>query len=244
LTITRQTSLITPPPVVEPTDDVPWADFLEESFEWTQGEHVTICAPTGWGKTTLGLGLLPKRQHVAILATKPWDETLEGLRKDGYRIIDQWPPLAIPSQRRVIYWPDVRDPRNLAKQREAMRGVLTDIYRCGGWTVFLDELDYFCNYLKLSPLVELLWRQGRALNVSVVGGTQRPAFVPLLAYDQATHLFVGRDNDEVNLRRYSGMSGGAKAYRGTVTTAITGLNRHEFLYLNARREGFVKTKVA
>ena len=239
----RQTAMFDAPEVT-PSTFVSWNDFLWEDFDWKQGEHVTICAPTGWGKTTLGLGLLPKREHVAILATKPWDSTLEGLRSEGYRIIDSWPPMPVPSQRRVIYWPDVRDPKNLAKQRDAMKEVLLDIYRCGGWTVFLDELDYFCNYLKLAPLVELLWRQGRALNVSVVGGTQRPAFVPLLAYDQATHLFVGRDNDDVNLRRYSSMSGGGKPYQQSVRAAITGLDRHEFLYLNSRREGFVGTKVA
>lgn len=226
------------------TTFVPWDEFLAMECDWEQGEHVTICAPTGWGKTTLGLALLPKREYPLVLGTKPEDETLEALKAEGYRVVEKLPLPPPEIYPRVIFWPSIDNVKHVPAQKAAMRDALMDVYHRGGYTVFIDELDYICNFLGLKPLVELLWRQGRSLGVSVVGGTQRPAFIPLLAYDQATHLFIGRDNDDVNVKRYSRIAGGGKRGKRDVEEAIASLPRHHFLYLNARGEGErITTKV-
>lgn len=179
-----------------------------------------------------------------ILATKPRDVTLDPLIQQGYRIVRTLPLPPPEMYQRIIFWPRVDTADKMSTQRDAFRDVLLQVYEVGGWTVYVDELDYVCNYLKLAPLVELLWRQGRSLGITVVGGTQRPAFIPLLAYDQATHLFIGRDNDDVNIRRYASISGGGKDYQRNVKQAVRALREHEFMYLAARKEGFVTTKVS
>jgi hypothetical protein len=241
--VSKRPSLFDSTAVYE-TDRLDWEPFMRDAFPWEQGEHVTVVAPTGWGKTTLGLGILPMREYTLILATKPRDATLEPLIRGGYKVVRKLPLPPIEMYSNVIFWPEIGRAAKLSQQKAEMRKLLMDVYETGGWTVYVDELDYLCNYLKLSPLVELLWRQGRSLGISVVGGTQRPAFIPLLAYDQATHLFVGRDNDDVNLRRYASIAGGGKDYQREVRSAVAALREHEFLYLSARKEGFVTTKVA
>jgi energy-coupling factor transporter ATP-binding protein EcfA2 len=225
-------------------DNLDWDTFMEDGFPWEQGEHVTIVAPTGWGKTTLGLGILPHREYSIVLATKPRDSTLSPLLKEGYKIVEKLPLPPIELYPRIIFWPRIEKAAHMAQQKDEFRKLLMNVYEVGGWSVYVDELDYICNYLKLSPLVELLWRQGRSLGISVIGGTQRPAFIPLLAYDQATHLFIGRDNDDVNISRYASIAGGGKPYKAAVKNAISALREHEFLYVSARREGFVTTKVS
>jgi hypothetical protein len=221
---------------------VEWGAFLAD-WDWRQGEHVTIAAPTGWGKTHLGLALLPYRKYVVVFANKPKDDTMQALTKQGFKVVTEWKP--VPEVHpRVILWPPVKRLNGYLGQKVTFQEALTRIYEQGSWCVYFDELDYICNVLKLSPLVELLWRQGRSLGVSVVGGTQRPAFIPLLAYDQASHLFIGRDNDEVNARRYASIAGGGKARVRQVMAVIQSLPKHHFLYISSRTENMVITKVS
>lgn len=243
--VNQGTLLETPRASVDEATFVPWDEFTAHVFDWEQGEHVTILAPTGWGKTTLGLAVLPKREYVIALGTKPEDDTLDGLVKAGYKKVSKLPLPPARIAPRVVYWPPIERANDIPAQRDAIRDALLEVYHRGGFTVFIDELDYVCNFLKLKPLVELLWRQGRSLGVSVVGGTQRPAFIPLLAYDQATHLFIGRDNDDRNVKRYASMAGIGKRGKRSVEEAVGKLPRHTFLYHNSRagEGGIITTRV-
>jgi hypothetical protein len=58
--------------------------------------------------------------------------------------------------------------------------------------------------------LKFLLQQGRSAGISVVAMTQRPAFIPLAFYDQATHLFVWRDNDLRNRQRIGELAGNAR----------------------------------
>lgn len=217
-------------------DFVPW-EYMPSVMEWQQGEHITIIGPTGQGKTTLARQLLPLRTWKLILATKPHDATLERrIKEEGWRRIEEWPPHS--SWRNVILWPDVRGG-NTAKQREAINEALKSVYDSGGWTVLIDELWHVTNVLKLERMVQLLLMQGRSLNVSVVVGAQRPAHVPLVVYDQATHLFLFGDKDEANVRRMGGLG---YFSRKEIMQEISTLRRHEALYLNTRTGTMARTK--
>lgn len=216
------------------TGFVEWAEF-HRYFQrsWHQGEHVSYIGPTGSGKTTLALAILPIRRYVLALATKPKDATMDRLhRADRWPIIKDWPPRRLaPSATRVILWPPFRSPADVANQQVVMHRAITEAFTAGGWTIFADELFYLCKYLGLQRTLEMVWTQGRSVGITLVGGTQRPAHVPLLAYDQATHLFFWRDNDETNLRRISGLGGlNSQAIRRTVAA----LPKHHALYLNTR----------
>jgi hypothetical protein len=218
-----------------------WDDFLTEAFVWHQGEHVSAIGPTGSGKTTLILAILHRRAYVCALATKPADKTMVGLIRRGYRRITQWPPppRGIARQLRIVLWPPFKHPDDVANQRYQIDRALRAMFVAGSWTIFADEIYYLCKFLGLTKLLELIWTQGRSLGISLVGGTQRPAFVPLLMYSSATHLFFWRDNDEVNLKRIGGLGGkSAKLIRETVAS----LPKHTCLYLNTRTGQMVITK--
>jgi hypothetical protein len=99
------------------------------------------------------------------------------------------------------------------------------------WAINADEVSYIGNDLRLEPLLKLIWQQGRAIGLSLVAGTQRPVHVPLLIYDQSTHLFFFRDNDETNLRRIGGI-GWLNARE--IREAVARLPKYYFLYVNTR----------
>jgi hypothetical protein len=218
---------------------VPWAEFARR-FVWYQGEHVTLVGPTGAGKTTLALELLKRRRWRAILATKPKDDTLRGLEADGYTILREWPPPAFAE--RVVLWPAIDRREFKLRQRAVFRRALDSIYEAGAWAIYADELTYMIQTLRLGPAFVDLWQQGRSLGVSLVASMQRPAWVPLAAYSQASHLFFWRANDERDLRTIGGIGFADSRRIREIVAALPGPveagwdvdEAYAFLYINAR----------
>lgn len=220
-------------------ENVDWSTF-QDRFLWYQGEHVSLIGPTGGGKSTLALALLERRKRSVILATKPRDATLsEFLRKHReYKRLAKWE--YDPDKRRVMLWPPIAKPEDMAVQARAMAHAMGWIYRHGGWCVLADELRYLVKNLKLQRYLDLFWLQGRSLGISLVATTQRPAWVPVEMYDQATHLFFWKDNDERNLARIGGLGAlNSKLVRQHVQM----LNKHDVLYVNTRNDTLLTTRM-
>lgn len=204
-----------------------WDEFLKR-MDWRQGEHVTIIGPTGQGKTTLARALLPAREYCIIVATKPKDKVLNALRRKGWHVITEWPPEA--HMTKVILWPRTKRGDTTGQKKE-IETALISAYEAGGWCILIDELRHVTDFLKLKDQIEILWQQGRSLNVSLVTCNQRPSHIPLLAYDQATHLFLYGDKDETNIKRMGGLGYWDKK---EIMEAVSQLPRYSFLYLNTR----------
>lgn len=210
-------------------ETVGWDDHVSR-WDWQQGEHVTLIGPTGCGKTHLTRAILPRREYVVFVATKPRDPIIDQLEDDGFHVASRWNPA---NHDRIVLHPVRR--RSAAEDRRNARdeigAMLDDLYVQGGWTVVLDELRYVTGNLGMSEAVELLWLQGRSLGVTVVSGAQRPRHVPLAAYSQARHLYVWRTRDRQDLGRLAEFSGELNPMQ--LGSAVSALPDHACLYANA-----------
>jgi hypothetical protein len=210
-------------------------------FDFRQGEHVTLIGHTGSGKTTLSRFIMAKRRWVVFCATKPADSTASDLVKhEGYTKRERWPPS--PLDERVVLWPKITSMDHAIGQRAEFGSMLRDIYGRGSWCVNLDEIEYLTDFpLHLEPEIKLLLRQGRALKVSIIGGTQRPRHIPLVFYDQATHVFIWHDNDQDNLRRLRELGG--RVDRRILEAIVRNLRHHEFVYVHTRSGLMLRSSV-
>lgn len=213
-----------------------WTDFLSE-FQWWQGEHLTLIGPTKSGKTTLGRELLRRARaerthpYQIITATKRRDEILDTFKPEGFVKMPRWEIHDAEVFPKAMLAPPLKSASEKGKQADALREAMTFIYQQGGWLVFLDELKHIAGYLKLEPEVELLLHQGRSAGITVVSAVQRPRHVPLMAYDQADHIFMWESRDR-NIRKRLAEIGG-KVDPDLIEYGLRRLpSRHSFLYIN------------
>ena len=211
---------------------VPWHEHLA-GLNWRQGEHVALIGPTGQGKTTLALQLIERRLYRVIIATKPKDRTLDGLRRSGYVTIPSWPP-PNDTTRRVILWPRWRTPLDTPRQKRTIAQAIHAIFRAGSWCVFADDVQYLTDQLGLRRELKTLWLQARALDVSLVAATQRPVWVPREMFTQSSHIYLWRANDAEDLRAIAGLgSHDSKRIRSIVAQ----LPPFHVLYVDTRAGG-------
>jgi hypothetical protein len=230
-------------------EEVSYTDFWDR-FNWLQGQHITLVGTTGCGKTTLELELMGEREYVIFLGTKEQDETQDELGPLGFRIANDPSDICLDVSHRWVLHPGGPRKRETApeermRHREYYREALTCVYHQTAWAVVIDEGRYICDYLGLKDEVQRLYSQGRSQYNSVVMGTQRPAWVPLEAFDQASHLFFFKDNDLKNINRIAELAG---LDRRAVQQAVPDLESTEeeggqFLYYNTRTDDMLISKV-
>lgn len=188
----------------------------------------------------MALALLPIRRYIVGFCVKGKDETMErAIRELGFWRQRKFLPDVAD---RIALWPRVMGAgqNHRADQEAEFRRAIDTIFRMGGWCVWLDEVSYLSDTLRLDSELKFLLQQGRSSHITVVGATQRPAFIPLAFYDAPTHLFFWRDNDHRNLKRLGELAGNASRQ---VQQEVAGLRDYEVLYLN-RDTGFrVRTTV-
>lgn len=173
-----------------------WLEQFER--EWHQGEHVVILGPTGSGKTFFVHQLLDTRSHVAVLAVKPRDDTLERFKqgerygRSKYKVIKKWPPDY--GYKKVVYWEKPKGLDKLREQAIAIHSALDRMYREGGWTIYVDEAGYVAGTLGLGRALGVLLNQGRSSKISMVITVTRPtsviARVPKEAFSQPRHKLI------------------------------------------------------
>lgn len=218
---------------------IPW-DVFAPQLTWRQGEHVGLIGPTGQGKTTLLMALLPMRTYVTVLATKPYDPVMDELiHAGGYVKFDRWPTVPPARAPRRIIWPDATNIDAEDTQKTVFRDTYAHVYRRGGWTLVVDEGYIMADVLGLKKEMRAMWTQGRSLNISHVVATQRPAWVPVEMYDSTTHLFFWKTAEERALKRLSDL-GAANAI--LVKYIVQRLEKFQCLYINTRTGKMARTR--
>jgi energy-coupling factor transporter ATP-binding protein EcfA2 len=251
---------------------LPWPDFRGAFADaWEQGlaqggQHVTVLGPTGTGKSTLLIALTdlvaeasPKIGTI-VLVTKRADRVLAGMQQRGWRVVrdaSRRPEISYvkteahgrvihPNSRRLIYWPTVSGgiKGSKAQQASAIRRVLDWAYAVGGWNIVADELLWLSDELRLGPELAAIWSQGRSSAISLLGGSQRPAWVPRLAYSSAEYLFEFNTNDKTDLDRLGDIGGGLDKLE--LRRTIQQLRRYEFAMIAPREPPpiIIRSKVA
>jgi hypothetical protein len=211
-----------------------WQDFLT-FMDWGQGEHVTLIGHTGSGKTELSVKLLEQRRYVVFLGTKSQDSTQTALKGMGYRVVNDSTGIEVDVAPHIIVRPDFNKKLSAKEvkvdHQELFRETIMRVYRQGGWTLDIDETRYITEFLGLRDECMLCWLQGRSKDISVLAATQRPRFVPLEAYDSASHLFFWRSTDLENVKRVGELAG---INREVVTRIVARLPKHDVLYVDTR----------
>jgi len=238
-------------PPDETAPEVEWNDFYDYVFEWPQDEHLAVIGPTGQGKSNLLHWALKKRRYVVIFGTKPKDGMYQNMLDSGdYKRIEEWPPrkrrwyggsrLVTPDEMpRRLLWPDATSLNSEPAQKREFSKALNDIYVQGGWCAVWDDYWYITNVLDMLHDSKKMLMNARSNDIPFVVATQRPAGQRNVElFDQSTHLFFARDNDERNLKTIGGVG-----YLDSrlIQAHVAHLEPYQFLYVNTRNGYMYRT---
>jgi energy-coupling factor transporter ATP-binding protein EcfA2 len=219
---------------------IPWDVFCRKVFQWKLDEHVALIGPTGLGKTTLLLNILPLHPYVVVFATKPRDRTMNALiEHGGYTRIERWTSMDADQFPCRVLWPDASQLDSDRLQKEVFHDAFQKIYREGHWTVALDELWYIDNVLGLERDIKMYLLQARSLGISLVAAFQRPAWVPKDIYSSCTHVMFWRTNDEDDVKTIGGI-GSLSAH--LIRYMVSTLDPFQVLYINTRTGAMARTR--
>ena len=192
-------------------DGLAWDDFQKYfSKAWEPGQHISIIAPTGVGKTTLAGGLLQLRRYVLVGDPKGGDTTLNHL---FLRRLNEWPGEKGMTKRldvddregkpsRYVIGPKAKRQEDWPKLRSAISEMLNGSFDMGGWTVYIDELQLVTDrrMMNLSGPIARMLVSARSKGLSLVSSFQAPSWVPTEALRQPTWIMAShtRDRDVVD----------------------------------------------
>ncbi|HLI23352.1 MAG TPA: hypothetical protein VKU91_00230 [Acidimicrobiales bacterium] len=232
-------------PQVEAMD---WDAFIRLlRREWAPGEHMSIVAPTGEGKTTVVTSILTEVGHKWELALDPkgGDSTLAAL--DWPRISGLPPPKRWHEFWRRDIYQDMAEGRpfraivgnvtytvdDVIRLRSELGRTLDDVFAQGGWTVAIDEFQILADkrLMDLGAEAERLLIAARDKGVRLVMLFQAPRWVPRASQDQTKWNLVGLTRDKDVVERLAEMLGRSRA---EIQGAISGLGARPYSWLCAR----------
>ena len=217
-------------------------EFLPHmKVHWEPGQHFSLSALTGAGKSTFMGGILGHcRRFVLALDIKGGDEILESL---GWERLESWPGERAMAKKvaknekdkkpsRYVVGPHVMRvadrPRRLATIKRALDGA----FDMGGWTIYVDELQVATDRRMMAldaELAELLVSARQPKRITVATSFQAPSWVITEAVRQPVWFGVSQTRDEAVVQRLAEVMG--KDWH-ELLGAMRGLDPHCFLVVN------------
>ena len=213
-------------------EHVGWDSFLAKFRKrWQQGEHVFINGQTGSGKTELLLRILELRTYSTVLVTKPRDPIFKSPFAKGYARMTKFEPTA--RHKRILLSAPNGDSTQaqVGSQTELFEKALNKMYHQRGWAIGVDETLWIANRLKLGNLIGDASFMGRALGISVVAATQRPAHIPVIIPQSASHAFLGKTGRKSDLKTLAELGGDPNATERAIKSLR---DQHDFVYVDTQ----------
>lgn len=222
----------------------PWEEVRPELMSrWDQGQAFTIIGRNGRGKTTLMIELADARVEerggsVCLIGSKARDATL---RETGWPIIRAWPPPYSARQgRRVILWPPYGRASTMRQTvRPRLVHALDEMMEEGAWTIGIDELSRLGEQLGMNHLLNEFWQGGRSSQMTVIGATQRPAWLARSSLSEAWWVACFQLNDLEDRTRAAEVMGDRYRWRDVIAQ----LRGYEFLLVNTLTQQGVVTQL-
>ena len=215
---------------------VPWSTvYVELAREWSVGQHMMICAPTGVGKSVIAQEVVSLRTGVVVLGTKRKDDSMDAYLKRGYIRIKTWPPAKWGREPfRYVLWPDIKTIDDVVKARPTYAKFLRQIFEIDNVTIVLDECQFMTQHLGLGRLIALLLHQGRSGKLSVVSLSQRPVWIPADVRSASSFAFLGRTTDRSDLSALVDFGGADRAMMRSQLMSLDS-DKHELLFARSRK---------
>lgn len=221
-------------PNVSEFPSVPWAEFFPAfSRRWEQGEHVFINGQTGSGKTELLLKILQRRSHSVVMVTKPRDPIFKSPLAKDYVRMSKFDPKSYHSRILLSARSGDSTANMVGNQNEIFKDAFDKIYRAGGWAVGVDETLWISNRLKLGNEAGDGAFMGRALGLSYVFATQRPARIPVIIPQSASHAFIGKTSRKGDLDTLAELGGDVQATKRAIASLR---DQHDFVYIDTQNK--------
>lgn len=226
--------------------------FCAAYFDYKAGEHIVFGGPTTRGKSTLAFQLaewiITPEFPLYVAVSKPRDRVTEqAITRLNLRKVPDWPPekrlreMLNKSQRPngYVVWPQFGDlNQDMQRCAEVTQRLLMERYAAGvnpknkGGILFMDDTMIKAKIMGLDkPMVTILAMAG-AMGIGEWVAVQRPndaGRTPLLAYEQATHVFLTKGGDEAMLKRYAEI---ANENGPLVKRIVPTLGDFQFLYIH------------
>lgn len=185
-------------------------------FPWNQGEHLAVIGRTQSGKTTLLSHILRRRAYVVILRTKT-----DKAHYHPDRLITRADQMRLSYGHQTGIRLELKPERS--KQREEFHKAMLRALEERSWAVVADEVFYLDDRLKLDGDMEELLTQGAGMDVTFIGGVQRPSRVTRFFLGEAHHIlsFALERRDAKIL---------AEASTDRMMEIVPKLGKHEFVW--------------
>lgn len=159
---------------------------------------------------------------VTSLMVKPRDPaTTQWAQRLDLRETPVWPPrrkLFADKPRGYVLWPPHDPTSEAAEDRErigaVMRECLNRQYWKGNSITFADDAHNLAVLHGCNPELEQHWTAGGSSGAGLWAATQKPTgtvatgSISSFMYNASSHIFLGRDSDQRNIRRFGEIGAG------------------------------------